>query len=450
MVHLKGLKKLAILELEDTRVTDLGMVHLVDLTGVKHLNLAGTRITDDALFHLRNMKQLWALHLGRTAIGDLGLEQFREFDALKGVNFLYIEQTNVTDAGLAHLTDMQSLKGLHANRNRLTDKALEHMADHNNLAWINASRTAITEGAARRFARGQSRSFYLTYGTTSRVHHAKGGPPKLDPELDVLFRVLERTDDRGRVAEQDLQRLADQGPNLIEPLLESVKKGQSGYQNAARVLVRMGPNARPRLLAALRKDEHYMTRQTVGWAFREMGVKAMPLMIELLGDESPQVRHMAADQLYHYTSQAGVELPDGLEAKLINALNDPHANVRRSAAGMLGRFGNDSGQVVPALLKTLQTDSDLNVRIYCVASLGRIGSALDKGEADQQRILKALTDSCLNDKSFYVRDVSVYYLGRLAKKDRSAVVPIVKATGDADRNVRAKAKQVLDRLGVAY
>ncbi len=450
MVHLKDLKKLAILELEDTQVTDAGLVHLEGLTGVKHLNLAGTRITDDGLVHLRNMKQLWALHLGRTAVGDLGLEQFREFDALKGVNFLYIEQTNVTDAGLAHLTGMQSLKGLHANRNKLTDEALQHMAVHNNLAWINASRTAITENAARQFARGQSTSFYLTYGTTTRVHHAKGGPPKLDPELDEIFRVLERTNDRGRVAEKDLQHLADQGPNLIEPLLESVKKGQSGYQNAARVLVRMGPAAQPRLLAALRKDEHYMTRQTIAWAFREMGVKVMPLMIDLLGDQSPQVRHMASDNLYHLISQAGSELPDGLEAKVITALSDKHAKVRRNAAGMLSRFGNDSGKVVPALLKSLQTDKDLNVRIYCVASLGRIGSKLDKGHADQQRTLKALTESCLNDQSSYVRDVSVYYLGQLAKKDKSAVVPIVKATGDEDRNVRAKAKQVLDGLGVVY
>lgn len=53
LVHLKALKKLRVLDLEDTAVTDGALVHLLSLKTLRMLNLRGTQVTDRGVEEIR-------------------------------------------------------------------------------------------------------------------------------------------------------------------------------------------------------------------------------------------------------------------------------------------------------------------------------------------------------------------------------------------------------------
>lgn len=70
LVHLKGLRRLNRLRLNDTEITDAGLAHLADLTRLEHLGLSGTQVTDAGLAHLDGLIALNSLALGATRITD--------------------------------------------------------------------------------------------------------------------------------------------------------------------------------------------------------------------------------------------------------------------------------------------------------------------------------------------------------------------------------------------
>ena len=53
LVHLKALKKLRVLDFEDTAVTDGAVVHLRSLESLRTLNLRGTKVTDRGVEEIR-------------------------------------------------------------------------------------------------------------------------------------------------------------------------------------------------------------------------------------------------------------------------------------------------------------------------------------------------------------------------------------------------------------
>jgi hypothetical protein len=46
LVHLKGLRRLRELNLDDTKITDAGLAHLKELTKLRCLSICGTEVSD--------------------------------------------------------------------------------------------------------------------------------------------------------------------------------------------------------------------------------------------------------------------------------------------------------------------------------------------------------------------------------------------------------------------
>jgi Leucine-rich repeat (LRR) protein len=100
LVHLKGLKKLSVLDLNNNRFTDDGIGHLRNLTKLRTLILEGTEITDKGLEALRGMSELEQLDLSGTNVTDSGM---RHLAGLSQLRYLDLSATQVSDKGLQQL-----------------------------------------------------------------------------------------------------------------------------------------------------------------------------------------------------------------------------------------------------------------------------------------------------------------------------------------------------------
>jgi hypothetical protein len=96
MEHLKGLTKLAYIDLANTQVTGKGLVKLAGLKNLAGLNLNKTNIGDADLALVVHWPRLRELNLVGTKVTDVGLAQLK---ASKSLDRLNLAQTGVTDAG---------------------------------------------------------------------------------------------------------------------------------------------------------------------------------------------------------------------------------------------------------------------------------------------------------------------------------------------------------------
>ena len=54
-MHLKGLTKLSVLDLERTQITDAGLAHLNGLTKLRAIDLTGTQVTQSGVQELQKV-----------------------------------------------------------------------------------------------------------------------------------------------------------------------------------------------------------------------------------------------------------------------------------------------------------------------------------------------------------------------------------------------------------
>ena len=86
-----------------------------DVVGV---SLAGTQVTDAGLAHLTGLTALESLHLGGTQVTDAGVVHLTGLTALKT---LWLATGQITDAGLVHLAGLSALKTLTLYDTQVTD-----------------------------------------------------------------------------------------------------------------------------------------------------------------------------------------------------------------------------------------------------------------------------------------------------------------------------------------
>lgn len=102
---LKGLDDLAKLTLNNNKeLTDAGLDKLkqLNLPKLAKLYLVDTQVTDAGLAHLKEIKTLQVLSLVGTPVTDAGLEHLKE---AKGLKELYLYGTKVTDEGVKKLKE---------------------------------------------------------------------------------------------------------------------------------------------------------------------------------------------------------------------------------------------------------------------------------------------------------------------------------------------------------
>ena len=135
-------------------------------TGPTEIVLSGQDITDEMLSEkVKVLTNLERLYLDDTQITDAGLVHLAGLSNLKDLN---LDSTQVTDAGLVHLKGLTKLTGLslgYPNRNgifeeifwktqpgadhhddtKVTDAGLVHLKGLTNLEWLDLMNTKITD-----------------------------------------------------------------------------------------------------------------------------------------------------------------------------------------------------------------------------------------------------------------------------------------------------------------
>jgi Leucine-rich repeat (LRR) protein len=104
-----------------------GNDHVAPLKGLKrlaHLNLRGSEVNDEGVAHFAGQKTLVRLHLEKTKITDKALEQLK---GLENLEYLNVYGTEITDAGLAHLEGLKKLKSLYLWQTKVTDAGVEKL-----------------------------------------------------------------------------------------------------------------------------------------------------------------------------------------------------------------------------------------------------------------------------------------------------------------------------------
>jgi hypothetical protein len=164
LCYVGRLDTLVTLNLTDTTVTDKGLSCLKGLRSVHHLLLKGTGVSDAGMATLAELPLLETLTVDATNVSDRGLS-YLEGSALKTLSLdntkvtdrgvvcakrlshleqLYLNETQITDAGVMQLCDSVSLKVLELDRTAVTDKCLSYLKAMRSLERLSICDTLVT------------------------------------------------------------------------------------------------------------------------------------------------------------------------------------------------------------------------------------------------------------------------------------------------------------------
>ncbi|HJY33348.1 MAG TPA: HEAT repeat domain-containing protein, partial [Vicinamibacterales bacterium] len=135
---------------------------------------------------------------------------------------------------------------------------------------------------------------------------------------------------------------------------------------AEAVLVQGSARSLP-LLRGLLTPEHADLHEVTLEIIRRIGPPAIPLLADLLRDESDALRRSAADALIDLAPHT-----ETIQPALRRALRDADSMVAGDAARALGALGKRASLSVAALVKALSHE-DAYVRIYAAEALASIG-----------------------------------------------------------------------------
>ena len=113
------------LSLESTPTSDSNLKLLCSLRNLEWLNLYRTEITDRGVACLSDLPRLAHLPLGETQITDKGLKSIGK---LTNLEYLGLRKTSISNEGLRHLKELKKLSGLHLGETAVTNKGLPHLA----------------------------------------------------------------------------------------------------------------------------------------------------------------------------------------------------------------------------------------------------------------------------------------------------------------------------------
>jgi Leucine Rich repeats (2 copies)/Leucine Rich repeat len=104
------------------------------------VNLDQSTITDAGLAKLEVLTGLRSLDLAHTEVTDAGLASVRPLRDLRGIN---LNETGVTDAALIQLKELPNLQFLYLSETRVTDAGLAHLTSLPNLERIDLYGTQV-------------------------------------------------------------------------------------------------------------------------------------------------------------------------------------------------------------------------------------------------------------------------------------------------------------------
>lgn len=117
-------KKVKMISLNDTDVSDAELEHLTGLSNLEFLRLDNTQVGDEGLEYLGGLTKIQRLWLDNTQVGDAGVEQLR---AMTQLEYLGLDNTHVGDAGLEHLRGLTNLQHLYLEETRVTETGINNL-----------------------------------------------------------------------------------------------------------------------------------------------------------------------------------------------------------------------------------------------------------------------------------------------------------------------------------
>ena len=176
LAHLRRLKGLRIVRIEDAHVNDAGLGHLADLphlqelfllhidgitdagwaglakmTELHELLLGGAGMTCAGTRHLAGLTKLQNLDIFSSPVTDAGLVWLED---LKALRTLSLSATAISDAGLAHLEGLTALQDLDLSYNRISDQGVRHLRGLCQLRKLNLDFTGVTNEAVAELKAG--------------------------------------------------------------------------------------------------------------------------------------------------------------------------------------------------------------------------------------------------------------------------------------------------------
>lgn len=126
IAQLKGLKALRILHATNAGLTDASLASLAALPRLTVLGLVGNRFTDRGLASVGGMVGLESVHvgMGETDITDAGVAHLRKLSKLENLS---LQKTKITDAGLRELVGSKHLVGLWVNGTAVTQQGIDRL-----------------------------------------------------------------------------------------------------------------------------------------------------------------------------------------------------------------------------------------------------------------------------------------------------------------------------------
>jgi HEAT repeat protein len=240
-----------------------------------------------------------------------------------------------------------------------------------------------------------------------------------------------------------LGRIGKSAKTAAMPLADLVvKDGDRDVRCAAALaLTRIGRDAKaavktatPRLLEACKGDD----KQVCVYArcalviLEDDPAPHVKSLAESLSDANADVRGSAAYVLGELSKRARTAVP-----ALAAALKDSDLAVRRAVVRALGEMGDDARSAVPALAGTLK-DADAEIRSLTAMSLAEIGP--------EARVAVPQLIEALKDKEVQVRGSAVFALGEIGASPQTAVPAITQLLRDENADVRRAAALALGKF----
>jgi HEAT repeat protein len=256
-----------------------------------------------------------------------------------------------------------------------------------------------------------------------------------DVMLPVLRENLRHEDERVRLAAVNLL-VARRGllPPLaseLETLLTAEKDGVS--RHAAFLLGKIGPEAAPRLLNALRQKKSRI--EPIAEALVQVGRPVVGLLTQAVKDPEPRVRQGAALALGKIRP-----LAPGSAQKLTIGLDDSDRQVRAAFLAAISSLGRRAGECVPAVRAMLK-DESAGIRIQA------IGILFQSAPRDE-RLLDDLT-GLLNDTDARVQRHALDTIRALGPRGRKSLPVVIGKLNSTDPEVRLAAAEVIGSHGPA-
>jgi Leucine-rich repeat (LRR) protein len=146
LAPLRRLTNVTQLILGDTRIEDRELAVVAGLPKLYNLQMGARGITEAGLARLAESKSLACIGLADTSIADLRPLSPR----LHAISTLWMENSQLTDAGIEPLSRKIRLTDLTISGSKMTDAGLDHVASLTSLWRLRLDRSAITDAGLAR------------------------------------------------------------------------------------------------------------------------------------------------------------------------------------------------------------------------------------------------------------------------------------------------------------